>query len=228
MPAFRTGFFNAISTCSDQRFTGHPHTGLCFWGCGSHTVDYLPFNYKSWGLLTPLKNVILFIQTGPLDVCKNVYCLKPPVFVCASLLRSLSFILNVFKTTLWLGSVKNVLSNKILIYLLSNHTCKPFKIIFQALDSEVMWFYFPLTLFSLHIILGSLCKSCTCTCEFVSQSGVIIIQWSVCAEHFVPFSYKINSRRLSILQGACRSSWGRFTKKRLKMLSHSEPLENCN
>lgn len=45
---------------------------------------------------------------------------------------------------------------------------------------------------------------------------------------FCTFSYKINSRRLSILQGACRSSWGRFSKKRPETLSHSEPLENCN
>lgn len=83
-----------------------------------------------------------------------------------------------------------------------------------------------LPLFSLCSFSVSLWKACTGNCEFVSHSGVIIIQWSVCAEQFVPFSYKINSRRLSILQGAVCSSWGRFRRKRLKTLSHSEPLEN--
>lgn len=73
----------------------------------------------------------------------------------------------------------------------------------------------------------SLCKY-TCTCEFASWSCIIIIRWSVCAEHFVPFSYKINSRRFSILQGACCSSQGRFSKNWLNKLSHKEPLENCN
>lgn len=75
-----------------------------------------------------------------MDVCKNMYCLKPPVFACAPLLPSFSFILNVFKTPLRLGSVKRMpyQIKYLLIYLLSNHTCKPFKIIFPALDSEAM------------------------------------------------------------------------------------------
>lgn len=49
----------------------------------------------------------------------------------------------------------------------------------------------------------------------------------VCLQRtFCTFSYKINSRRLPILQGACSSSWGGVLQRKEK-LSHSESLENC-
>lgn len=51
----------------------------------------------------------------------------------------------------------------------------------------------------------------------------------VCLQRtFCTFSYKINSRRLPILQGTCSSSREGFSKKRAEKLSHSESLENCN
>lgn len=116
----------------------------------------------------------------------------------------------------------------VLFFFFFTYFTEYFKFLIVEFNRGIIRFLLQLPLFSLCFSSASLCKSCTGTGEFVSQSSVIIIEWSVCAEQFVPFSYKINNRRLSILQGAVCSSWGRFRRKRLRMLSHSQPLENCN
>lgn len=92
-----------------------------------------------------------------------------------------------------------------------------------------MWIpHFPTTCFSQPAYcLGMSVKILYRHLWIASQSSVIIFQWSVCAEHFVPFHTRSTAEG-SILQGASRSSWGRFSKKRPETLSHSEPLENCN
>lgn len=63
--------------------------------------------------------------------------------------------------------------------------------------------YTLLSLFSLCSISVSPYKSCTGTCEFVSQSGVIIIQWSVCAEQFVPFFIQDQQQKAFYTSGTC-------------------------
>lgn len=97
-----------------------------------------------------------------------------------------------------------------------------------ALDSERLWVSFPHLLRSACLLSRDVCENpvlalVNCFPEQRDYFSMVCLQRTFCT-----FSYKINSRRLSILQGACSSSWGGFSKKRAEKLSHSEPLENCN
>lgn len=83
---------------------------------------------------------------------------------------------------------------------LSSFTCLTKHLNFLCIKILKMWFWY-LVISDLYNSFScsppwEMPKSCSGTYEFVSQQCVIIIQWSVWAEQFVPFSYKSNSRRL--------------------------------